>query len=119
MTEKHEISMDVHVVRYLNCLAVSSKDAKAFGDPGVIVLAPFEIDAIHTYIHANNEPEPAEITEMATCGNCIDFHDTRKHLDCNYVCRGLRSLPIAKRYAELRQRHVLASNWCWKHRPKE
>ena len=66
MSEKHEISRDVKIVRYVTSWRVSSKLSKLFDRLGAITLTQHEIDAIYAYIHKDDEP----VTEP-DCNNCI------------------------------------------------
>ena len=80
MSEKHEISRDVKIVRYVTSWRISSKLSESFDRLGTITLTQHEIDAIYAYIHKDDgpvtEPDPDDVkvaddAPKSDCRKCI------------------------------------------------
>ena len=74
MSEKHEISRDVKIIKYIQSWRVSSKLSELFDRLGTITLTQHEIDAIYAYIHKDDAPDPEDVKvadDEPDCNKCI------------------------------------------------
>ena len=68
MSEKHEISRDVKIVKYIQSWRISSKVSELFDRLGTITLTQHEIDAIYAYIH---EDDVKVAEDGPSCRKCV------------------------------------------------
>ena len=76
MSEKHEISRDVKIVKYIQSWRISSKLSELFDRLGTITLTQHEIDAIYAYIHEDDDEEldPDDVKvadDEPSCRKCV------------------------------------------------